>query len=402
MKILHIVHSVTGGAGIAALNLHNTLNQIEGIESFIIEKMDPSVIDPNITTIYENKNIFYRLKRKLGLTPEVKNRKLIPMFPRHNEYEIATFPTSSYRLEDLDIVKQVDIIHLHWISNFVNYPTFFKNIKKPIVWTIHDRNPFSGIFHTKLDLVNNQYLLKLDTKTKNIKKNSITKNDNISFVFPSLWMLNESNENEVFNKYPKYCIPNSVDCSYVFDRDKLRKEFNIDNNKKNLLFIAHSIDIPRRGFYIMKEVLKNIHSDNYNLITVGGEKIDLENEKCLHIHFKTTSNRELIHKIYSVADVQILPTLEDNLPNVMLESFACGTPVISFSNGGMAEHITTGENGILIDEIGSDPLKNAILDFLNDKYIFDRAKIRQYAEEHFSSDTIASKYKDLYINLLKV
>lgn len=402
MKILHIVQSISGGAGIAALNIHNSLKEIGGVDSYMIQKTDPSNDDTHIHTIYESKNIFYRLKRKLGLTHEMRNKKLIPMFPCHNEYEIATFPTSSYRLEDLQIVKDADIIHLHWISNFVNMPTFFPNIDKPIVWTVHDKNPFSGVFHFQIDINNNPKYLTLEKKITKEKRNYIAKHKDTTYVFPSNWLLNQSNENLFELDKTKICIPNMTQIPNFknFNNIQLDELKKIDKEKKIILFIAHSTEVKRKGFSLLQEAINDIDKSLFNLITIGESSVNYNSNN--HVHFNKITDRSTIYYLYSQSDIVIIPSLEDNLPNVMLESFSCGTPIISFANGGMAEHLALGKNGILVNDINSSSLKLAILDFLEGKYTFDREKIRQYAIDNFAPMHIANQYKELYTKILKL
>lgn len=406
MKVVHIASSTTGGAGIATLRLHQSLLKENNINSYIIQKADtpPEHSRISISTLYESTDLLYRLKRKLNLTPEKKQWNLIPTFSGNYEYEIATFPTTSYRIENHPLVKGADIIHLHWVANFLNYPTFFKNIKQPIVCTLHDKNPFHGLFHTETDEKNNEKKYgELDKKITEDKIQYLQQAKDLHIVTPSLWLLNKSKQSKALGRFPHICIANSVDLdSCTISHKDAQKKIGVDNEKKTLLFIAHSIDIPRRGFFIMKDALRNLDSSllNFNLITVGGDKIDLDIDHINHIHYTNTNDVDLLNTIYAASDIQILPTQEDNLPNVMLESFANGTPVISFANGGMAEHIQTGMNGILINQIGVTPLLQALTTYLKDQYTFDRELIKEYAKEHFDEKRQAQKYIELYQNIL--
>src|SRR5690606_32821939 len=61
-------------------------------------------------------------------------------------YEGYSIPTTKYNLFSHPAVQRADIIHLHWVSRFLNY-SFFKDINKPVIWTLHDMNPFLGGFH---------------------------------------------------------------------------------------------------------------------------------------------------------------------------------------------------------------------------------------------------------------
>ena len=106
---------------------------------------------------------------------------------------------------------------------------------------------------------------------------------------------------------------------------------------------------------------------------------------------------------YNAADVFVLPSREDNLPNTMLESFACGTPIISFATGGMKEHIANTKNGILAKEISAVSLAKAISLFFEHKNNYTPSTIRAYAETHFSFKKQAQAYIQTYnsINQIK-
>lgn len=404
IKVVHITSNITGGAGIAALRLHRSLRSISDIDSSILQKGDTpfELTNENITTLYESKEILYRIKRKLNLTPEKKQRKLISTYSKNYEYEIATFPTTSYKIENHPLVKKADIIHLHWVANFLNYPTFFKKVKKPIVWTLHDMNPFQGIFHYKNDIINNADIHGvLEGKICIEKRKYIHQTNCLNVVTPSAWLSNLSKKSNSLKLYPHHVIANGIDFDkYPTPNYKDAKlALNIDSNKLTILFVAHSVEIIRKGFDILLEAIDSLKCTNFNLISVGGDKIEIDST-INHIHFNYISDIKILNQTYQAADITIIPSREDNLPNIMLESFANGTPVISFANGGMAEHIKTGENGISVEEIGAEPLKEAIEDFLTNKYTFDREKIRQYAKDHFDQKQQALKYVELYHKIL--
>ena len=103
---------------------------------------------------------------------------------------------------------------------------------------------------------------------------------------------------------------------------------------------------------------------------------------------------------YSMADVFVLPSREDNLPNVMLEAFACGTPVIGFNTGGIAEHTIENITGILADEMTAESLENAIEKFYETRNNYNELVIKAYAEENFSNGKQALSYIELYHEIL--
>lgn len=403
MKIVHISSlAAGGGAGIAALRLHQSMMQQSGINSTLIQRFpidEEFAKKNNIITANTGDSLFIRARKRFNLHTEHFHWVNLNRYP--NNYEIATFATTSYRLEELPIIKEADIIHLHWVAEFLNYPTFFKNIKQPIVWTLHDMNPFIGLFHYENDIQRNPCYKLLDIKTTKIKQRAIRKKDNMHIVCLSEWMKNKSQTSDTFSRYTHHLIPNGLDLSSFsfLNKEKARKELNVNTPLKTILFIASSVSNYRKGFDLIVNTLERLDRTDYNLISVGGNKITTNN-KINHIHFERIDETSILNKLYSAADITIIPSREDNLPNTMLESFACGTPVMSFSNGGMAEHVKTGENGILIKEIGSESLAQGLNDFLDNKYIFDNGEIRRYAETTFSDKLQVERYVQLYKEIL--
>lgn len=399
MKIAHISSSSSGGAGIAAMRTHlGLLNS--GIDSSFILKHGEANKLTNIYKCAPHYSLLYKIKGKLKFNKEDIYLKEIKNKPKN--YEIVSLPFSPYKLEKHPIIKEADIIHLHWVADFLNYPSFFNQIKQPIVWTLHDMNPFQGIFHYKRDeLVNEEIFEKLDKKARLTKLSAIHTNGNISIVSPSIWLKELSSNSSTLGKFPHYVIPNGLDFDNypLINRKEAKDKLAINNGLKTILFVAHGVDIYRKGFDLLIEAIANIKNKNFNLISVGGEKINIKSD-INHIHYKKIDNIFELNKIYSASDVTILPSREDNLPNVMLESMANGTPVISFSNGGMGEHIKTGQNGILLDSINSDSLANAIMMCIEGEYNFSQENIINYAKENFSKELETKRYLELYDKIL--
>lgn len=165
------------------------------------------------------------------------------------------------------------------------------------------------------------------------------------------------------------------------------------------MFISNALEIERKGFKEAKQALENIR-EPITLLTIGKGEIMIENPYVKVKSLGFIRDNDKISAAYRAADVLLLPSLEDNLPNTMLEAFANGTPVISFKVGGMVEHIETRVNGMLVNEINSEALKQTIIEFFNKKDSFDFKQIRTYADQKFSNISQASKYIMLYNQLL--
>jgi glycosyltransferase involved in cell wall biosynthesis len=109
----------------------------------------------------------------------------------------------------------------------------------------------------------------------------------------------------------------------------------------------------------------------------------------------------LLRDYYSVADAFVIPSREDNLPNVIVEAMACGTPVLSFNAGGMAEIIRDGFNGLKAYKTEPKALSNIMNKFIETKKEYSSKLIRNYALENFSNSIVAEKYKQVYQSALK-
>ncbi len=403
IKVATISTACTGGAGTAAYRLHSALLERQDIDPYFIQAdiYSSNAYLANTYSISKTYSLIDKVCRRLKIDNENLTNNRLRNTPRSN-YEMVSFPGSNYLIENSSFVKNADIINLHWVSEFLNYPSFFKKIDQPIIWTLHDMNPFMGIFHYEGDktanLTNLGYLDK-DVFLEKLK--IIRQKKNIHVVCLSEWMKHKSEKSEILGKYQHHLIPNGIDLSiYRLEGKAAAKDkLKLNNGLRTVLFIAHDVNVYRKGFDLVVNAIKGIRDIKFNLISVGGDKVAVD-EDINHIHYNRIHNSDELNILYSAADITIIPSREDNLPNVMLESFANGTPVLSFANGGMAEHILTGHNGILVDTISIDSLRFEIRKFLEGYYLFDPEQIREYAFSKFSNIIQAQQYAELYKSIL--
>jgi len=406
IKIATISTAHKGGAGIAAFRLHENLNMDESIQSNFLQA-DPHGYNnnENINVRQNYPNKFKRGLKKIGIdnNPELLFRKEVSKYP--NNYEIVTSPRTNFRVEQQQKVLEADIIHLHWIADFVNYPTFFKGVKnKPIVWTLHDMNPFQGIFHYKEDeFRNNKTLGAFDRKMIEVKKKSFKYHKNIHIVCYAKWMYEASKNSELFNNFQHHFIPQGIDFSEFksFNKFEEKEKLQLNNGKKTLLFLSQNLDNRRKGGDLLLSALKQVKDKNFNLITIGNqsEKLVIPSE-IRHLHIDHTANVQDLYKYYSISDLTILPSREDNLPNVLIESLANGTPLLSFQVGGMQDHIHDNYTGLFAEDLSAESLASKIDEFLMRTSDFDSGRIREYAMKNFSAEEQSRKYIDLYRSLL--
>lgn len=420
IKVVHISTSINGGAGTAAYRIHAALlnNNIDSHFLSLDEKNGKDLLASSVIKSTRKKSdlllvkvlqkIKWRINHHINFNFFItKKARLIYDFNKLQKLlkcEIATLPFSEYDILQNEFVQNADIIHLHWVSNLLDFPSFFKNNKKAIVWTMHDMNPFQGIFHYKGDEVRNKNLsYNLDTKILKLKQhyieNSLSK---ISYVCPSFWLLNNAQKSISFNSLDGICIRNPLNFELysLVELSHLKSELKIPTDNTIFLFVAETVSNNRKGFDILVKALKSLQNKSITLLVIG----KIYNLDIIGIDIKflgSIKNEAVLKNYYSLADAFILPSREDNLPNVMLESLACGTPVLSFNVGGMSEIIENGFNGLKADIIGVADLVKIINLFIVTKKQFSANKIQNFASENFAFPTIANKYKSLYTSLLK-
>lgn len=428
MKIALINTLTTGGAANACIRLHKgLLNQ--GIASELIY-WSPKEDIPSSVYYYDEYQ--EKVLRKINdRTPMQKGvRKIKTLFKDdweimtirdraiHNQisnkrpegYEVFSFPYSPYPVHKHPLVQNADLIHLHWINNFIDYSSFFKHIDQPIVWTLHEMNPFTGgcsydygcgkyldncspcpqILGTDYENYASQIL---QTKIESLQ------NKNITVVAPSKWLMNISKKSKVLGMFNHTHIPYGIN-DEVFkpmNRVWLKEQYGIEHGKKVLLFVAASVSNKRKGIDMLYEAMKIIskNRDDIKAVAVGSVSIE-ESPNVIYTGMVKDENE--MAKIYSGADLYIIPSLEDNLPNTVIESLMCGTPVVGFSKGGIPEMIQPGVNGEICDEVNSNHLSLTIMQAIDKAY--DRKKIVEDARKKYSEHVQANAYIDLYQDLL--
>lgn len=405
MKVVQVSTSDTGGAGIAAYRLHRALSNLQVSSSFL-SLLRKNIQDPNGYT-WETKTgntVIDKILRKLHLQQPLDSLHQKQLEGKNGQYEIYSFPESDYRVEKSQVIADADLVNLHWVSGFINYPTFF-SLKKPLVWTLHDMNPFMGGFHYRGDYTHNQPAFeKLEQQNIAVKKQALSKLlFPMHIVTPSAWLAGESKQSEVLGRFPVSVIHNSVN-TWVFkhyDQAQARAHFNLPADKKILLFVSHELQVFRKGFDLLLDALKSLNAPE-NFVIVAAGKMNPETSYPDNIiPVGALHNESEMALLYAAADAYILPSREDNLPNVMLESIACGTPVIGFNTGGIPEVIHHKQNGILVDDMNAHALKKAIEYFLEGGLSFDKEQIIHSAHALFAPSVQAGKYRSLYESILQ-
>ncbi len=412
MKILHLNQRDDGGAGRAMLRLHQGL-RTENIESFAFVQVKTS--DNEYVSVPES--FLGKLSAKLKLGEHIAH---LPLKFYKDRTDVHFSP--SLAPDDLtSVIERInpDIVHLHWINHgFLRIETL-KKFKRPIVWTLHDMWPFTGGCHYSNDC--DRYKQSCgtcpvlgstqanDLSHKIWKRKSKAWQDiDLTIAAPSNWMADCARESSLFQNRRIEVIPNGINISDFkpINRETARQLMNLPKDKHLILFGAANVQDLRKGMHLLMPALQKLHNnglhDKIELLVFGGASASQMTDVDFKINYLGRLNDNIsLSLAYSAADVFIAPSLEDNLPNTLVESLACGTPGVAFNIGGIPDIIDHMHNGYLAKPFEPESLAEGI------KWVLQSGKTKlldanshQKAEQTFELSTQSRHYIALYDSIL--
>jgi glycosyltransferase involved in cell wall biosynthesis len=411
MKVLHISYSDMGGAGIAAIRLHRFLLG-EGIDSRFLCKIQRGTFTVNLHHIKPRKSSAFSLQkisRYIGIGTDRDRPEWMKQRPPG--FEHFSLAGSGEQLNENPLVQDADLIHLHWVADDLLDPALFFRIKKPVLWTLHDMNPFTGGCHhadgchgfqedcaycPQLSPPWNKNLAQRNLAYK-IRGLASTEAGKLHVVTPSAWLGSLSRKSRLFGAYEHSVIPNLTDdhSFYPRDRESLRQKYGIGLQEKVIFFAANDVANPRKGINTLLDSLSG--KKDITLLTAGGR---LEAPAGLNVrHMDFTTDPEIMAEFYSLADLFVLPSLAENFPNTIVEALYCGVPVIAAHTGGIPEMINS-SNGKLFLPGDVKGLAEAIGQVLLNPALYDRTKISQQCRENYNSRRAGQQYIGAYMKIL--
>ncbi len=260
----------------------------------------------------------------------------------------------------IDKIKEYDpdVIQLHNIHGFVLQAEllfdYLKKAGKPVVWTLHDCWSYTG--HCAFYDYNGcaewkngcrtcreyrktyPYALFRNNTAQNFerKRAAFTGVPNLTIVTPSAWLADQLSLS-FLREYPMKVIPNGIDLEVFRPRESvLRQELGL-KNQFVVLGVANVWE-RRKGLAYFRKLAEML-PDDIRIVLIG---LDRKQRRSLPegvIGLEKTENAQQLAEYYTMADVFVNATLEDNFPTTNLEALACGTPVITFDTGGSPESL---------------------------------------------------------------
>lgn len=321
------------------------------------------------------------------------------------------------------VIQEADILHIHWTnSGFLSIHDLEKlvNLGKPIVWTLHDMWIFTGGCHYAgacnhfKNQCGNCYFLRKPSDNDishsgwQRKNKLLCGSKHISYVTCSNWLGNVAKQSSLLKNASIQAIPNPIDTNLFSPKDKAeaRQKRGIGTSKKIILFGAANIADRRKGLSYLVEALTYLknnyaHAEDVEMVIFGKNKRFDTTTLPFPVHqLNIITSPEEMAELYSLADVFVLPSIEDNLPNTVMEAMACGTPVVAFDTGGLPDMIGHEINGYLAPFKSAEGLAAGV------EYVFGQngklsIPAREKVLRDFNNEKVAGQYISLYHSVLK-
>jgi len=470
MRICHIsTNDIDGGAARAAYRLHTGLLRL-GHDSTMLVKHKLSN-DPHVTVFQSG---WSRWRRLLGLLRAKRIAADLSRYPSASLKHGGFFTDDRSRFGEAlaHAVPDCDVVNLHWVGfDFMDYRGFFRVMAErriPVVWTMHDMNPFTGGCHytggcerfrdkcggcpvlggqaTDLGFAKGYagHGCRPQTtdqgRTKNYERRTTNQEHNaegvneefnadlsrriwerkrraldraraqglgLRIVSPSRWLADCAGKSTLLKGIPVSVIPYGLDPDRFrpLDGGGLRQALGVSPEYRMILFVAASLKDCRKGLFLLRTALREPSLADINLHLVGvGNGGSVDGFDGLRVSFTgEIAGDDLLSLVYSAADLFVIPSREDNLPNTVIEAMACGTPVVGFDCGGIPDMVRSGKTGLLAPVGDVESLANAIRTFLEDDALRHRMSVecRETVLREFTLERQASAYAALYESLIE-
>ncbi|MBS3027365.1 MAG: glycosyltransferase [Dolichospermum sp. DET50] len=415
MKPLLISTSdINGGAARATYRLHRGLQDI-GISSQMLVQNKQS----DDYTVISSEGKLGKGISKLKPTLDSLPLQLYTQRDNKSVFSLQWLPD-----ELATKVAQInpDIINLHWINRgYLNIETI-TSFKKTIVLTLHDMWVFTGGCHYSGDCIN--YINSCGTcpqlhsnREKDLsrwvwqRKAKAWKNLNLTIVTPSHWLAKCAASSSLLKDVKIEVIPNGINPEQYkpIKKSVARSILGLPEDKQLILFGAMSATSdPRKGFNLLQSTLQKLSQSGWGeqveLVVFGSSQPKNPTELGFKSHYLGRLNDDIsLSLVYAAADVFIAPSLQDNLPNTVMESLACGTPCVAFDIGGMSDMIEHQQNGYLARPFDIDDLAKGIAWVLDDEERLRKLGVnsREKVENNFTLEIQAKNYLSIYKDVYK-
>lgn len=416
MKVLIVNTSEkTGGAAVAANRLMEALNN-NGVKAKMLVR-DKETNQLTVSALPPSWRLqWHFLWERLVIWMHLRLRR-----EHLFEIDLANCGTDITKLPEF---KEADVVHLHWINQGMLSLKDIRKImeQKPVVWTMHDLWPATAICHyargcelfmkacDQCRLLPGDSPHGLANKVWRRKQQMLSRQQ-ITCVCCSEWLAGEAQKSALLSGQKIVSIPNPIDTRLFRPQDKhlAKASLQLPQDKRIILFVSQRVTDPRKGMDFFVDAIQQLVdqypkiADNTAIAILGGHAEEVASRLALPTWpLGYVSNAEDIVQVYNAADVFVLPSLEDNLPNTLMEAMACGVPCVGFCVGGIPEMIDHQKNGYVAQYCQADGLAKGI------HYVLDEAdydalskQCIQKVAHCWSQQSVAKRYVEVYEERLK-
>jgi glycosyltransferase involved in cell wall biosynthesis len=411
MKVLIVNETDTkGGAARAAYRLHKSL-LVAGIQSNMLVQRkfsdDPTILEPDTSF----RRALAQLRPRLDYLPVRKYRRGIKSL-----FSPSWLPFSGMaeQINNLNL----DIVHLHWIAGGMMRIEELTKIMAPIIWSLHDNWAFTGGCHIMGDcskhmlgcgccpVLGSENPKDLSWKVSRKKQSTYRSMEKFTVVGVSRWIAGEAKKSRLLADQRILCLPNPIDTDDFrpIEKTQSRELLGLPTDRKILAFGAiDALSDLNKGFHILLRGLDHLKRDDLELVVFGASHpSELPSLPCKIRFLGRLHDDVSLCLLYSACDVLIVPSLQENLSNAIMESLACGTPVVAFNVGGNADMIEHKKNGYLARPFEPKDLALGVkwvLDASNYENL--RMNAREKVLQEFRSDLVARSYIKIYNEILQ-
>ena len=410
MKVLHITTSDSGGAGLCVLRIHKSLLEL-GVDSKVLVAKKRSDLPTVFQAEESGLNTYVPPKNSIIMKFEKVMRRRGQFLNKLEQYQrsvaclegkaLYSFPLSKYDLSIHPLVEEADVVHLHWVANFLDYPTFFSKVEKPIVWTFHDENIAFGGFHYKKERDKYYGLCKnTEDDLVSVKREALSSTrSSITIVALSEMMKTFCERTPVVSSFPIEIIHNSVDYKKFSPITKrlAKQVFCISDDQIVFGFCCVDLSEKRKGLEELIRVLERLNESYKVILMCAGEgKIPVQTNLSI-IKTGSIENERIMSLFFSALDYYVMPSFQEAFAQTPLEAMACGVPVVAFPCSGTKDLINK-DNGVVCDDFSVDSLYHGIVKAM--ETIYDSDEIRLDVINRFSPLVIAQQYGEVYRHML--
>ena len=404
MKVVHLCTVDLSGAGRAAMRIVKALKAY-GVDATLLCLFCRLHDADTVAYCPPRSPLWFRIGKRMHLWSTAAQRRN-RVFAPYNLKDGVNFLHSDCKVEMSSYVQTADIIHLHWIEQFVDLSLLFKQTRQPIVWTLHDMGAFTAIcnynylgcshYHNRcgkcpvLDSTNEVDLSRdiWQEKAYLFERNMCR----LYIVTCSNWLANCARNSGLLKNANIRVIPNCIDTNMFRPMGHKR-----NGNRLSVMLGAYDATDPNKGYERLSRIVEEFakQSDfSLEVVVVGKNSDNISFSSNISVASYGFVERETdLVNIYNKVDLLLYGSYRDNLPNMIMEAMACGVPVVAFPVGGIPDMVKHKKTGYLAE---SEADYICGIQYCVENWQHLHLNARAMVEDCFSTEVVASIYNDLY------